>query len=80
MPYYALTAKILAAVGDLGKMSSRIRKHIVMTLKPGCIEPYRASHNEGFWPESAFFTVVGHRARPLKRSLTDPPTPQWAPC
>ena len=30
-----------------------IRKQIVMQLKPGCAEPYRASHNEGFWPEMA---------------------------
>jgi L-rhamnose mutarotase len=31
--------------------STLIRKHAMMTLKPGCVEPYRASHNEGFWKE-----------------------------
>jgi len=31
--------------------SSLIRKMGAMTLKPGCVGPYRASHNEGFWPE-----------------------------
>ena len=28
-----------------------IRKSFVMQLKPGKQEEYRASHNEGFWPE-----------------------------
>ena len=31
--------------------SPRIRKHAIMTLKPGFVDAYRASHNEGFWPE-----------------------------
>ena len=30
-----------------------IRKSCVMQLKPGKVEEYRASHNEGFWPEMA---------------------------
>ena len=33
--------------------SGRIRKSGVMQLKAGKEEEYRASHNEGFWPEMA---------------------------
>lgn len=29
----------------------RIRKSVVMQMKPGKEEEYRASHNEGMWPE-----------------------------
>lgn len=35
----------------MSERTSRIRKSIVMQLKPGKQEEYRASHNEGFWPE-----------------------------
>lgn len=31
--------------------SKVIRKTFVMQMKPGKVEEYRASHNEGFWPE-----------------------------
>ena len=34
-------------------MATRFRKSGVMQLKAGKEEAYRASHNEGFWPEMA---------------------------
>jgi L-rhamnose mutarotase len=34
-------------------MATRFRKSGVMQLKAGKEEEYRASHNEGFWPEMA---------------------------
>ena len=35
----------------MAERSALIRKTSVMTLKPGKAAAYKASHNEGFWPE-----------------------------
>ena len=53
-------------------MPPLIRKHAVMTLKPGCIEPYRASHNEGFWPEMGEM-LKAHGAHNYAISLLEEP-------
>ena len=49
-----------------------IRKHAVMTLKPGCVEAYRASHNEGFWPEMGTM-LRAHGAHNYSISLLEDP-------
>ena len=53
--------------------SSLIRKHAVMTLKPGAREAYRASHNEGFWPEMGAM-LKAHGAHNYAISLLEEPT------
>ena len=52
--------------------SALIRKHAVMTLKPNCLEPYRASHNEGFWPEMGSM-LKEHGAHNYAISLLEDP-------
>ena len=52
--------------------SGLIRKHAVMTLKPGSREAYRASHNEGFWPEMGAM-LKAHGAHNYAISLLEEP-------
>ena len=52
--------------------SARLRKTVVMTLKPGCLEAYRASHNEGFWPEMGAM-LKEHGAHNYAISLLETP-------
>ena len=52
--------------------ASLIRKHAVMTLKPGAREAYRASHNEGFWPEMGAM-LKAHGAHNYAISLLEEP-------
>jgi L-rhamnose mutarotase len=52
--------------------ASLIRKHALMTLKPGAREAYRASHNEGFWPEMGAM-LKAHGAHNYAISLLEEP-------
>ena len=63
---------MMSTSSPLPLRSALIRKHAVMTLKPNCLEPYRASHNEGFWPEMGVM-LKEHGAHNYAISLLEDP-------